>query len=63
MGLVLAFQTASRPASRHAPKRRDPAQTADIVFFTGVRYERHVEGVPAPVSHAERNHSRTPPVS
>lgn len=42
MGLVLAFQTAPRPASRQ-PQRRpaaDRPQSADILFFTGVRYER-----------------------
>lgn len=42
MGLVLAFQTSSRSSSsRPTSRRRDePARSADILFFTGVRYER-----------------------
>lgn len=46
MGLVLAFQSAPRrPSSaRPAIKRpTDPAKTADVLFFTGVRYERYGE--------------------
>ncbi len=41
MGLVLAFETASRPEPR-APRRIEPSQSAEILFFTGVRYERNV---------------------
>lgn len=46
MGLVLAFQTAPRRTSvRPAAKRSaDPAKSADILFFTGVRYERYGDG-------------------
>lgn len=40
MGLVLAFQTAPRSATRTPPRRTDAPQSADILFFTGVRYER-----------------------
>jgi hypothetical protein len=40
MGLVLAFDAAPRPASRLPASRREPERTADILFFTGVRYER-----------------------
>lgn len=43
MGLVLAFETAPRPAPRPALRRADAKQGADILFFTGVRYERHDE--------------------
>lgn len=45
MGLVLAFQTTPRrAAARPAVKRpAEPAKSADILFFTGVRYERHGE--------------------
>jgi hypothetical protein len=44
MGLVLAFAAAPRPASRQPARRREtpPPSGADILFFTGVRYERHV---------------------
>lgn len=47
MGLVLAFQTAPRRASaRPAVKRSaEPSKSADILFFTGVRYERYGEAV------------------
>lgn len=42
MGLVLAFQTSPRPSSRPSQRRRvEPSRGADILFFTGVRYERH----------------------
>ncbi|MFD1332643.1 hypothetical protein ACFQ4O_11610 [Methylopila musalis] len=45
MGLVLAFQTASRRSSSSASSSRRPAsRAADILLFTGVRYERHDEG-------------------
>lgn len=48
MGLVLAFQTPSRPAARPQPSRRtEPAQSADILFFTGVRYERRSDAASA----------------
>lgn len=40
MGLVLAFETASRPSSRPSSRRAAKPQGADILFFTGVRYER-----------------------
>jgi hypothetical protein len=42
MGLVLAFQTTPRPASSRQPQRRqaDRPESADILFFTGARYER-----------------------
>ncbi|WP_020180479.1 hypothetical protein [Methylopila sp. M107] len=40
MGLVLAFDTAPRPAARPPLKRVQSAKSADILFFTGVRYER-----------------------
>ena len=43
MGLVLAFETTPRTASRPAPQRREPTQGADILFFTGVRYERDAD--------------------
>ncbi|RXF72898.1 hypothetical protein [Hansschlegelia zhihuaiae] len=41
MGLVLAFDSAPRPPSRQSARRRDTAGSADILLFTGVRYERH----------------------
>lgn len=50
MGLVLAFQTSPRPAtsSRSTDRRRvEPSRGADILFFTGVRYERHAAPAPA----------------
>lgn len=40
MGLVLAFDAAPRKAMRQPLARRSPAETAAILFFTGVRYER-----------------------
>lgn len=44
MGLVLAFQTAPRPASSRQPqqsqRQSDNSRSADILFFSGVRYER-----------------------
>ncbi len=47
MGLVLAFETAPRPARRTPPQRPESPQTADILFFTGVRYERRA-GIAGP---------------
>ncbi len=41
---ILAF-----PAHRVAPTRAEPGQEATILFFTGVRYERH----PAPQAHRD----------
>lgn len=45
MGLVLAFQTQPRQPSRSSAARRrpEPSNGADILFFTGVRYERRTE--------------------
>ncbi|PZQ16999.1 MAG: hypothetical protein DI565_06325 [Ancylobacter novellus] len=44
MGLVLAFETTPRRASaRPAAKRAAPAKPADILLFTGVRYERDAD--------------------
>lgn len=44
MGLVLAFQTATRPASSRQPqqsqRQSDNSRSAEILFFSGVRYER-----------------------
>ena len=40
MGLVLAFDAAPRKAMRQPLARRSPAESAAILFFTGVRYER-----------------------
>ena len=47
MGLVLAFDTAPRPAARPPLKRAAPSISADILFFTGVRYERDRPSQPA----------------
>lgn len=52
MGLVLAFQNAPRTASRPTASRRAPVQGADILFFTGVRYERHDQAKPGETSRA-----------
>ncbi|GLK79671.1 hypothetical protein [Methylopila turkensis] len=41
MGLVLAFQSSPRPSARPANRSRAERRGADILFFTGVRYERH----------------------
>lgn len=55
MGLVLAFETAPRPAARQPQKRAAPAQSADILFFTGVRYQRDAQKAPdRPEPAAER---------
>ncbi|GLK55909.1 hypothetical protein JOD31_000828 [Methylopila capsulata] len=46
MGLVLAFQSQPRQPSRSsaaARRRSEPSNGADILFFTGVRYERRTE--------------------
>lgn len=47
MGLVLAFQTSPRPSASRtgaAQRRRvEPSRSAEILFFTGVRYERHID--------------------
>ena len=60
MGLVLAFQT-PRPASRPPQRRANPARSAEVLFFTGVRYER--ERPPARPSTYERAAERIPPAS
>ena len=49
MGLVLAFETAPRAAPRPQQRRNDPAPSADILFFTGVRYEKR-RPAPPPTS-------------
>lgn len=45
MGLVLAFQTQPRQPSRSSVTHRRPRPTAgaEILFFTGVRYERRLD--------------------
>jgi hypothetical protein len=55
MGLVLAFQVAPRAASKTPQvKRAEPARSADILFFTGVRYERaSAAHIPAPSRAAD----------
>jgi hypothetical protein len=62
MGLVLAFQAAPRAASRPSQRRPVPTNSADILFFTGVRYER--QEVPRPQSsQAPRALDLSPPSS
>jgi hypothetical protein len=62
MGLVLAFDSAPRPASRQPAKRREPEGSADILLFTGVRYERHgVAQAPQPERPAQAS-GLVPPV-
>lgn len=46
MSVVIAF--APRPRSAAADAAREPAAPATILFFTGIRYERHDEPVVAP---------------
>jgi hypothetical protein len=41
MGRVLHFQAPARPAMEATDQR--PGAMCEILFFTGVRYERHVE--------------------
>jgi hypothetical protein len=53
MGQVLAFQTSQRPPSRNAAPKRSVAHNADILFFTGVRYERQADA-PAPLPPGSR---------
>ncbi|HVI28147.1 hypothetical protein [Hansschlegelia sp.] len=61
MGLVLAFQT-PRPASRPPQRRTNSARSADVLFFTGVRYER--EPAPARPTTPDRTAAeRIPPAS
>ena len=50
MGDVIFFQPTRRVAQsdRAAP----PAQGAAILFFTGVRYQRHAEPPAAPIERA-----------
>lgn len=45
MGLVLAFQTQPRQPSRSSVthRRPQPSDGAEILFFTGVRYERRLD--------------------
>lgn len=61
MGLVLAFQTTPRRASaRPAVKRpAEPAKSADILFFTGVRYERHGDAADASAQSSGRQDAPT----
>ncbi|MFL1877218.1 hypothetical protein ACIKT0_19125 [Hansschlegelia beijingensis] len=60
MGLVLAFQT-PRTASCPPKRRANPARSAEVLFFTGVRYER--EKPPTRPSASERAAERIPPAS
>ncbi|MFC3691953.1 hypothetical protein [Chenggangzhangella methanolivorans] len=61
MGLVLAFQNAPRRASaRPAVKRpAEPAKSADILFFTGVRYERYGDASDASAQPSARQDAPT----
>ncbi len=60
MGLVLAFETAPRPAARQPQKRAAPAQSADILFFTGVRYQRDPQQASANPAPARERDEPTP---
>lgn len=50
MGLVLAFQSTPRPAAPTSQKRGEPPPSADILFFTGVRYERAADSASQPAA-------------
>lgn len=43
MGSVLPFQAPARAARKRAAERDASEPMGQIVFFTGVRYERHPE--------------------
>lgn len=62
MGLVLAFDSTPRQASRQPAKRREPAQSADILFFTGVRYERHDAAQAPQPTRSSQSSTLVPPV-
>jgi hypothetical protein len=47
MGEILPFQQRSRPRAAFHP----PEGPAEILFFLGVRYERHDDGTNGPQSH------------
>lgn len=63
MGMVLAFQSAPRPASRVSLPRRDKVAGADILFFTGVRYERQGRSSQVEPVLTGQRHDGVPPVS
>lgn len=63
MGMVLAFQSAPRPASRAPQPRREKAASADILFFTGVRYERQGRSPQIERSSGSQRHDGVPPAS
>ena len=63
MGMVLAFQSAPRPASRVSQPRRDKDASADIVFFTGVRYERQGQTPALEPGAGRQRHHGVPPAS
>jgi hypothetical protein len=48
MGEILPFRIESRPRAAKVP----PQGPAEILFFMGVRYERHDDGTSGPQSRA-----------
>lgn len=61
MGLVLAFQNRQRTAPRSVARRREPTtRSADILLFTGVRYERHADAPPADAASSDRRELSLP---
>jgi hypothetical protein len=48
MGEILPFRIEPRPRAATVP----PQGPAEILFFTGVRYERHDDGAGGPQSRA-----------
>jgi hypothetical protein len=44
MATILEFRSVPRPAAASALAAAGAGVSADIVFFPGVRYERHDEG-------------------
>jgi hypothetical protein len=49
MGEVIFFQP--RRNAERSERAAQPSQEATILFFTGVRYQRHVEPVVAPIEY------------
>lgn len=62
MGLVLAFQSRPQTAPRSSvARRREPTtRSADILLFTGIRYERHGDAQPTGAASSERRDASLP---
>ncbi len=54
MATILEFKIAPKPTAASVLAAYGAGQSAEIVLFPGVRYERHVEGPEAKIRKSKR---------